>query len=140
MDNKRSINNKKRRSGFYQFVHAVESWLLRDDPACGLYGARSERASGVGLVLDLDALAFAGEQYRMIAHDIPASDGVNADLSPAGRDAMTAIDVIRFRHQGGAHDVRGLQRGAAGGVLLLVVVRLDDLDVAAFQILRRLRQ
>lgn len=77
---------------------------------------------------DLDSLGVPDEHDGVVADDVPAPDGVDADLLAAGADALSPVDEVLAAH-GLADDLGGGHGGPAGGVLLLVVVGLDDLHV-----------
>ena len=109
--------------------HVVDdSLLLGDDPSRCEDGSADEDLPGVGLVADLDALGVPDEHDGVVPDDVPAADGVDADLVSAGADAFASVDDLLAAHLL-ADDLGGGHGGTAGGVLLLVVVGLDDLHV-----------
>jgi hypothetical protein len=72
----------------------------------------------------------------VVADDVAAADGGEADgrrVALAG-DAFAAVhgaQWLQVAAERGGHHLAHLQRGAAGRVDLVAVVRLDDLDVVA---------
>ena len=91
---------------------------LLHDPAGRHDGAADEDLPGVGLVADLDPLGVPDEHDGVVADDVPAPDGVDADLLAAGADALPPVDEVLAAH-GLADDLGGGHGGPAGGVLLL---------------------
>jgi hypothetical protein len=86
-------------------------------------------------VRDLDALAGAGEQHRVVAHDVAPADGREADgrrVALAG-DAFARVDraLLQVSAQRIGDHLAHLERGARGRIDLVAVVRFDDLDVVA---------
>ena len=87
-------------------------------------------------VRDLDALAGAGEQHRVVADDVAAAHAGEADAS-TGRARRSRLrgrrprSACRSRPERRGDHLAHLQRGAAGRIDLVAVVRLDDLDVVA---------
>ena len=89
---------------------------------------------------DLDLLAVAGKEHRVVAHDIAAADGGKADaaglartgVALAGEDADLGQRLAQLPGDGLA-DGQGRPRG---GIHLVAVVGLDDLDVGVGQHLR----
>ena len=83
---------------------------------------------------DLDALAGAREQHRVLADDVAAADGGEADGAPVAlaRVPLAAVDgaLAEVAAEGLGDDLAQPQGSARGGVDLVAVVRLDDLDVA----------
>ena len=78
----------------------------------------------------LQALADQAEDDRVLAGVVAGPQGVQADLAPGSLAdlAVPAVDEP-VRADRPADDLGQPQRGAAGGILLEVVVPLDDLDV-----------
>ena len=85
---------------------------------------------------DFHTLAFAGKQGGVLAHDVAAAHGGKADgLRAAGAGvAFAAIHgaVGQVAAERAGNHFAHAQRGAAGGVHFVAVVRFDDFDVVAF--------
>ena len=85
---------------------------------------------------DFHALAFAGKQGGVFAHDIAAAHGGKADGLRAARAgvAFAAIHgaVGQVAAEGVGNHFAHAQGGTAGGVHFVAVVRFDDFDVVAF--------
>ena len=79
-------------------------------------------------MLDLYALGVADEHDGVIPDDVAAPDRMDTDLLPAGAESLASVDEL-LPAQLLADDLRYRHGGTAGCVLLLVVVRLDDLHV-----------
>ena len=115
---------------------AGRSWC-RAEGACrpGTWRRRAPQREAVavqGAVRQLEALAHQAEDDRVLAGVVAGAEGVQADLAPRALadQAVAAVDEpIRARADRLADDLGQPQRGAARGVLLEVMVPLDDLDV-----------
>src|ERR1044071_8960930 len=95
-------------------LHAVQAGLLSGDPAGGAERAVGKSIAAVGAVDELETLADAAENHRVLADDAFAAaygDRVELAFQPVG------------------HRAPERQRGAARRVFLEPMVRLDDLDV-----------
>ena len=111
----------------------------------GQEAAGAQAAVGVvgaagGAVADLDLLAVAGKEHRVIAHDIAATDGGKADAAGLARAGVAlAGENADFGQRLAQLPGDGLADGeccARGGIYLVAVVGLDDLDVGVGQHLR----
>ena len=99
---------------------------------------RAHRADGEGVarrraVGDLDAVAVAEEEDGVVADDVAAAQGLDADLVGAAGADVAVARVAGGRRQVAAgrlgERLSQVQRGPRGGVLLVPVVGLDDLHV-----------
>mmetsp|Transcript_6334 Transcript_6334/g.25725 ORF Transcript_6334/g.25725 Transcript_6334/m.25725 type:complete len:413 (-) Transcript_6334:1763-3001(-) len=117
-------------------VHAEQAGGLAGQEARRAQAALGIDAAAAGLVADLDALAGAGEQHGVVANDVAAAHGGEADGGRVARagDALAAVDGagLQVTAQRIGDDLAHLQRGAAGRVDFVAVMGLDDLDVEAF--------
>jgi hypothetical protein len=104
--------------------------------ARGAQAALGIAGAAAALVADLDALAGAGEQHRVVAHDVAAADGGEAD----GRRVALAGDAFAAVH--GAQSARSRPSAAASTSPICSAVPLGastlwrwwasiDLDVVA---------
>ena len=82
---------------------------------------------------DLDPLPLADEVDGVLADDVAAADGLHADLffGPLAADPLAVVvgHLVVVAAERLGHHFAHAHRGAGGGVLLLVVVQLDDLHV-----------
>src|SRR4051794_14759801 len=96
----------------------------------GLDGALGEGLPAMRHMLELDALPVPGEEDGMIADDIPAAHGMDADLTLGPRAHQTFAAVVGFfgklHSMAARHGFRESQGGSARGILLLVMMGLDD--------------
>src|SRR5262245_31772706 len=114
-------------------AHVVEAGLAADDPEGGAHGADGEGVAGARAVGDLEAIAVPQEEHGVVADDVAAAQGLDADLARAARADVAVAGVAGRRRQVAAGRVGQLlgqpERGARRCVLLSAVVGLDDLDV-----------
>ena len=79
-------------------LHVVKAVLLVHQPARGAQRATGEGQARFGLVRDLDALAVAGEQHRVVADDVAGADHGKADgvARAFAADAVTGVHRAVF--------------------------------------------
>ena len=93
-------------------LHVVDASWFVGEPAGGADGTVGEGVAAAGFVGELDALADVGEDDGVVADDIAAADGVDADLGfGAGSDiteaAVATVGVIlQLAHVGEDLDER----------------------------------
>ncbi len=83
---------------------------------------------------EFDALAFAGEEHSMLAHNVTSSNGVDADLlfrTRPGHPLAPVSQRLARERPCLAHGLDQVLSGAARGVLLVAVVRLQNLRLEA---------
>src|SRR5699024_5973262 len=114
-----------------EVAHVVQARLPAGEVEGGVDGPVGKDAAGIGGVLEGDHLVWPAEEHLVVAHDAAAADRTDPEFHR----------VPLFPHRGAVVDIvvgaAGLlvdgvgqhQGGAAGGVHLVVVVLLDDLDV-----------
>ena len=89
---------------------------------------------------DLDALARAGKQHGVIAHDVATANGGKADAAGFAGTGVAIALVHRAIGQGGvlrrSNDFAHFQGGARGGIHLVLVVGFDNFNVVIGQRLR----
>src|ERR1700681_3937870 len=95
-----------------------------------------------GPVSELDALALAGENDRLIAHDIATAQACEADGSfrALSGNAFACVDAHRLEITVQRHRRRlaELERGPGGSIDLVPMMHFDDLDIVIVtQSLRR---
>ena len=96
----------------------------------GAEGTGGKRVAAGRLVREFDALAVVREDDGVVADDIAAADGVDADfvLRAFADDALTAMTKrffkLQFAHVGKNFEQR--RRRAARRVFLEAMVHLDD--------------
>src|SRR4051812_18014448 len=116
-------------------VHVVEPGRLAAQPFRGAQGAHGVGRAALRAHGDLDALAGAGEEHGVLADDVAAPDGMEADFLPGALAGLAlaamARDLRQLALQRLGNDFAKFQRGARGRIDLVAVVRLDDLDVVA---------
>ena len=113
-------------------LHVVVARGSIREPFGGTERAFRERHAAGRPVRELNAFAVASEKHGVVAHDVAAAHGMDADFATGARadDALTAVnEVVLGAVRGFAEDFGQTDGGAARSVLLLVVVRLDDLHV-----------
>ena len=114
-----------------EHVEAAGAFAL--PPKRGLERAAREDGAVGGDVAQHDAFALTGEEHIMFAHDIAAANGGEADMAMlAGAGDAIATGVFCNIKVNAAPVRRCLtqhQGGAGGCVDLVVVMRLDHLDV-----------
>ena len=109
--------------------HLVDDTLLLvDNPSCCEDGSTHEDLPGVCLVTDLDPLGVSDVHDGVVTDDVTAPDGVDSDFLSAGADSLASVGVLPSAELL-ADDLGRCDCGTAGGILLLVVVGLEDLDV-----------
>ena len=113
--------------------HIVEAGGAALEPLGGFEGALGEGGAGGGLVGELDALFVCGEDDGVVTDDGAAAEGVDGDLSARALadDAVAAVDglVIEVDAAALGEGLGKAEGGAAGCVLLVAVVHLNDLGV-----------
>ncbi len=130
------VPGKKRSAVQAEHVeHVEQARAVRRQEAGRAQAALGIPGTAGGLVGDFDALARAREQHRMVAHDVAAAHRGEADggrIALAGQ-AFAAVHgaVLELAAQRLGDDLAHLERRAGGGIHLVAVVRLDDLDVVA---------
>src|SRR5579859_4352564 len=74
-------------------LHVVKAGLLLHEPLGGAEGAVGESVAAGGFVREFHPFATVGEDDGVVAHDIAAADGVNADLGAGAfaHDALAAV-------------------------------------------------
>ena len=113
--------------------HGVEAGLLVEGPEGGTERAVDEDVAALGAMGELDPLALAGEDHRMVADHRAAAQRCEADgaAGPRAGDAVAAAHGSLV--EGDAPPLRRgaaeKERGAGGGVDLVAMMHLDDLDV-----------
>src|SRR5438552_15354360 len=106
-------------------AHVVEARLAADDPERRANGADREGVARAGAVGDLDAVAVAQEHDRVIADDVAAAQGLDADLAGAAGADVAVARVAGGRRQVSARALRdgfGQAQGGAGRRVFLAAV------------------
>ena len=105
------------------------------EEARGAQRALRVRKAARRFMRDLDALADAREQHRMVADDIAAADGGKTDRRriALARHAFAPVHgaVLQVAAERVGDDFAHRERGARRRIDLVTVMRLDDLDVVA---------
>ena len=114
-------------------LHVVDTGGTAGDPGGSAQGTVGEGVTVAGLVGEFDAFAIGGEDDGMVADDVSATDGMDADLgsSAFAGDALAAV-AEGFSELDLADLAEDLQKGGgctAGGILLEAVMHLDDLQI-----------
>ncbi len=126
-------------------LHVEQAVGFGGEKAHGAQAALGVSGAAARLVGDFDALARAREQHGMVAHDVAAAHGGEADggrVAFAG-DAFAAIDgaLLEVAPERTRDDLAHFQRGARRRVHLVAMMGFDDLDVITLrQRARRLLQ
>lgn len=114
-------------------LHGVESGFLAENPLGGAEGAVGKSVSAAGFVGEFEAFSGGGEQDGVIADDVAAAQGVQANFifGSGADDSLASVPqgFVRREIAGLGEDVRKGCGGAAGGVLFVVVVHFDDFEV-----------
>src|SRR5690606_22542447 len=115
--------------------HAVEAGRPADDPARGAQRPAGKGAPAGGAVGELQPLALAAEVDRVLADHVAAPQGQHPDLARrAWADqalASEAAVLAQIAPEGGGHGFGEPERRPRGRVLLVAVMRLEDLHVEA---------
>src|SRR5690606_20313950 len=116
-------------------LHVEQPAVATGEEAAGAQCAMRIRDAARRLVRDLDPLADAREEHRVVADDVPAPDGGETDaggVALAGDAvALEHPDLVEPATERLGDDLPHAQGGAGGRVDLVPMVRLDDLDVVA---------
>jgi hypothetical protein len=115
--------------------HVEQTRLLRRQETHRAQAALRIGGPARRLVRDLDALASTGEKHRVVADDVAAADGREADrrrIALAGH-AFARIDgaVLEIAAERFGDHLTHLERRARRRVDLVAMVCFDDLDVVA---------
>jgi len=82
---------------------------------------------------EFKALAIGGKHHGVVTHDIAAAEGVHSDFTLRTRSDVSFAAMSDVVYVGGlcflVEDVEEGARGAGGGVDLMAVMHLGDLDV-----------
>ena len=118
-------------------AHVVNARSLLDNPLRSAQGARRECFTTGGFVRQFETFTQAGHDHRVVSYDITPSKRMHADfaIGSFARDAFTSVFLMDSLAKLNLTDFRqnpgeGVG-GAAGRVLLVPVVHLDDLQVEA---------
>src|SRR5471030_2964430 len=76
-------------------LHVVEARRSPIQPQCSTYRTLGEGHAAGRLVRDLEALALAGEQHRVITHHITTANSGEADGFPLAGTGMTFTTIDR---------------------------------------------
>ena len=113
----------------------VEAGGASGDPGGGAQGADGEGVARGGPVGQFQAFAVGGEEDGVVADDVAAADGMEADFlfGAFADEAGAAVhgDVGQGPAVAGGGGFAEVQRGAGGGVFLAAVVALGDFAVVA---------
>lgn len=116
--------------------HVVKSRRLAPQPFGGADGAVGEDFAAAGFVGEFKAFAGGGVDDGVVADDVAAAEGVEADFAfgafadvavAAVGDVLLVGEVADF-----GEDFDEAAGGAAGGVDLLVVVHFHDFEIEGF--------
>ena len=130
------------RLGKHDLVERIEAGFAGDELLRGCQGAVDKDLTARGAVGERDLLVLAKETHLVHAGDGAAAQRVHTDLLGVTRAAHALATVDRMITSLGLgldHGVEQQLGCAAGGIDLLVVVRLDDLAVKAGQLACGLR-
>src|SRR5690606_37216941 len=114
-------------------LHRIQPGLAANHPLRGANGASGERHPVAGAMCELDAFADAREGDGVIPDHIAPPEDAEANAARLPRAARAMSCVLRLLAQRDAAAPRRRlaerERGSGGRILLVAVVRLEDLDV-----------